>query len=167
MFAFAPSSAHYDAPFLHGAQSHYQPSSYRDRYLAALAEARSAEAEYVASIAREKIQKQREEEIQKVILQKQREEALRRLLLDESLYSRIPVPNYPDDSYSVYTPTHHYPSQFDVEAQVAVQYELERRRAIIHHQQQEELAKRKRLAILRQQEQEREQAQALASAQYA
>jgi hypothetical protein len=173
MFAFRPYSL-YDSQYLREPQVYLpqpKPVSPRDRYLAALAEAQSAEAEYVAVLAREKaIQKQKEEQHRKVELQRQREEAIRKqLLLEEVLYSQDSAPYYADDSYSVFPSTYRRRSHFnpfdsEAEAEAALLHQLERRRAIVRRRQQEELANHRRVAILRQQQEEREQALTVAAA---
>jgi hypothetical protein len=168
MFAFAPSAAYVSQTLLPPQVYQRQPTiTPRDRYLAALAEAQSAEAEYVASLARDKaIQMQKQEE--KVVLL--REEAIRRqLLLENSLYSQNSV-SY--DSYSGYPSAYQRyfnDNSFDSEAdaEVTLLEELERRHAATaRRHRQEELAKRERLIVLRQQQEERKQAQVIAAARH-
>jgi hypothetical protein len=168
MFVFAPSSI-YNPQYLREPQVYFsqaKPVSPRDRYLAALAEAQSAEAEYVAVLAREKaIQKQREEQHRKVELQRQREAAIRRQ--EEALYSQDSAPYYA--SHPLFSSTYRQHSRLnpfdsEAEAEAVLFHELGLRRAIARRQQQEELVNRRRLAILRQQQAEREQALTLAVA---
>ncbi|EIW86394.1 hypothetical protein CONPUDRAFT_133832 [Coniophora puteana RWD-64-598 SS2] len=137
MFALTPVSA------LHSGygQSHYGQSP-RDRYLAALAEARAAEAEYAAALAQEEaIRRQRYQEAvrrqrEEAIARRQRQEAIRRQTLfdafrnhqlnyivddeDEDAFSR------PNPYYGGFAPVRQIPQDYAREEQ-ARQQEWEHR----------------------------------------
>ena len=106
----------------------------RERYLAALAEAEAAEAEYVAAIAKEKaIQREA------AALQRQKTIALHRQAVFDALYAQedsYPYQITPVNTPSRYDALPHFDAQSAEEALIV--RELERRRALALRRQEEE-----------------------------
>jgi len=164
MLVFARSPSVHTFGSLHQPEVYYPQSiSPRDRYLEALAQARSAEAEYVAALAREQALQQRREDQQRqrAVLQRQRVEAVRKQSLLDALYSGDTTSFA--DHFSLYPAygARQPVNPFDSE-DIAIRRELELRRAVVQRQRQEELAKQRYIALVRQrQEEQRERAQAV------
>ncbi|KAF7986194.1 hypothetical protein HWV62_38610 [Athelia sp. TMB] len=173
MFAFAPSAVYDPTPlvqprrhFLEARPSSLHASNPRDRYLAALAEAEAAEAEYVAAIAKEKaLQRLKEEEEaaasrrEAAALQRQKRDALRRQAVFDALYAQ--EDSFPNHTYhtgtplltaSRYHPSPRFDSQSDEEALIL--RELERRRALALRRQEEEREAARVAAVLEAQKRE-------------
>ncbi|KAF7972564.1 hypothetical protein HWV62_17684 [Athelia sp. TMB] len=172
MFAFAPSAVYDPTPlvqprrhYLEARPSSLHASNPRGRYLAALAEAEAAEAEYVAAIAKEKaLQRLKEEEGAAAIrreaaaLQRQKSDALRRQAVFDALYAQ--EDSFPTHTYhtgtpiaaSRYHPSPRFDSQSDEEALIL--RELERRRALALRRQEEEREAARVAAVLEAQKRE-------------
>ncbi|KAF7986161.1 hypothetical protein HWV62_38544 [Athelia sp. TMB] len=159
---FALSSVYDSAPLRQPRHHHHhearssplRATNPRERYLAALAEAEAAEAEYVAAIAQEKaLQRQREEAAataarrEAAAIQRQKTDALRRQAVFDALYAQDSSP-YQIAPFS--TPSR-YPTLSHVDAQSAeealIVRELERRRTLALRQQEEREAARVAAAL--------------------